>query len=67
MGYLLLRGYGQVRRKGNRGLQPMSQDTDVIAEQIINRLKENDYGHAEILYCVIEGYLQKIRELKESQ
>jgi hypothetical protein len=45
----------------------MSQDTDVIADQIINRLKENDYGHAEILYCVIEGYLQKIKELKESQ
>jgi hypothetical protein len=45
----------------------VSQETDVIAEQIINRLKENDYGHAEILHSVIEGYLQKIREIKESQ
>jgi hypothetical protein len=40
--------------------------TDFIAEQIVNRLREHNYGHADICYYAIQGYLNELRELKNN-
>jgi hypothetical protein len=40
--------------------------TDFIAEQIVNRLRTHNYGHADIMYYAIQGYLQELKELKNN-
>jgi hypothetical protein len=52
---------------GETKLDGEIEATDFIAEQIVNRLREHNYGHADIMYYAIQGYLQELRELKNDQ